>query len=560
MKLRSDSVKKGLEKAPHRSLFYAMGYTPEDLEKPLIGVVNSGNEMIPGHVHLDIVSRYVKDGILQAGGTPMEFRVIGICDGIAMGHKGMKYSLASRELIADSIEAMVEAYQLDGIILITNCDKIVPGMLMAAARLNLPSLILSGGPMLAGRWRGMDVDLISVFEGIGKVKAGTMREEELYELEQYACPGCGSCSGMFTANTMNCLSEALGIALPFNGTLPFAYDGMRKRLSKEAGKRIVQLVKDNIKARDILTREAFENAIAVDMALGGSTNTVLHLLAIAKEAKVDLPLDVFQRISDRTPNICKLSPASSQHIQDLHEAGGIPAVLKELLKGNLIEPNALTVSGKTIGEIAKSAEIRDRNVIKPLEEPYAKDGGIVILYGNLAPEGAVVKKSAVSPKMLKHEGPARVFDSEESAIKDIYGGKIKRGDVVVIRYEGPKGGPGMREMLGPTSALAGMGLDEDVALITDGRFSGGSRGSAIGHISPEAAEGGPIALLRDGDIIEIDIPGRRLNVKVSDEELENRRKNWKPVKKEIEFSYLRRYAKLVTSASKGAVLRDIYEE
>lgn len=557
---RSDIVKKGIERAPHRSLFYAMGYTPDDLEKPLIGVVNSGNEMIPGHIHLDIIAHHVKTGILSAGGTPMEFRVIGICDGIAMGHKGMKYSLASRELIADSIEAMVEAYQLDGIVLITNCDKIVPGMLMAAARLNLPSIILSGGPMLAGKWRGKDVDLISVFEGIGQVKTGALREEELYELEQYACPGCGSCSGMFTANTMNCLSEALGIALPYNGTLPAAFDGIRKRLAKTAGKRIVQLVKEGIKARDILTKTAFENAIAVDMALGGSTNTVLHLLAIAREAKVDLPLETFQKISEKTPNICKLSPASSQHIQDLHEAGGIPAVLKELLKGNFIDPSAMTVLGKTIGEIAKEAEIRDRNVIRPLEDPYAKDGGLTILFGNLAPEGAVVKKSAVSPKMLRHQGPARVFNSEEEAIKEIYAGNIKKGDVVVIRYEGPKGGPGMREMLGPTSALAGMGLDEDVALITDGRFSGGSRGAAIGHISPEAAEGGPIALLKDGDIIEIDIPERKLNIKLSEEELEKRKREWKPVKREIEFSYLRRYASLVTSASHGAVLRDIYEE
>lgn len=557
---RSEQVKKGIEKAPHRALFYAMGYTSDELERPLIGVVNSGNEMIPGHIHLDIIAQSVKMGILEAGGTPMEFRVIGICDGIAMGHKGMKYSLPSRELIADSIEAMVEAYQLDGMILLTNCDKIVPGMIMAMARLNLPSLILSGGPMLAGRWRGKDVDLISVFEGIGQVKTGKLKEEELNELEQFACPGCGSCSGMFTANTMNCLSEALGLALPYNGTLPAAYDGMRKRLSKEAGERIVQLVKEGIKVRDILTKTAFENAIAVDMALGGSTNTVLHLLAIAKEAKVDLSLDVFQRISEKTPNICKLSPASSQHIQDLHEAGGIPAVMKELLRGNLIDPSALTVSGKTIGEIAMNAVIRDRNVIRPLEDPYAPDGGITILYGNLAPEGAVVKKSAVSPKMLKHSGPARVFNSEEEAIKEIYAGKIKKGDVVVIRYEGPKGGPGMREMLGPTSALSGMGLDEDVALITDGRFSGGSRGAAIGHISPEAAEGGPIALLRDKDIIEIDIPNRKLNVMLDEEELKNRKKEWKPLKREIEFSYLKRYSALVTSASYGAVLKDLYEE
>jgi len=558
--MRSDAVKKGIERAPHRSLFYAMGYTKDELEKPLIGVVNSGNEMIPGHIHLDIITQAVKYGILEAGGTPMEFRVIGICDGIAMGHKGMKYSLASRELIADSIEAMVEAYQLDGIILVTNCDKIVPGMLMAAARLNLPSVILSGGPMLAGRWQGKDVDLISIFEGIGQVKTGTLKEEDLLDLEQYACPGCGSCSGMFTANTMNCLSEALGLALPFNGTLPAAFDGLRKRLSKEAGKKIVELVKAGIKARDILTKEAFENAIAVDMALGGSTNTVLHLLAIAKEAKVDLPLDTFQKISEKTPNICKLSPASSQHIQDLHEAGGIPAVMKELLKGNLLHPNAITVSGKTIGEIAESAVIKDRNVIRFLENPYAPDGGLSILYGNLAPEGAVVKKSAVSPKMLKHQGPARVFNSEEEAIKEIYAGKINKGDVVIIRYEGPKGGPGMREMLSPTSALAGMGLDEDVALITDGRFSGGSRGAAIGHVSPEAAEGGPIALLKDGDIIEIDIPNRKINVKLSQEELEERKKEWKPIKREIEFNYLRRYAALVTSASHGAVLKDIYED
>ncbi len=557
---RSDQVKKGIERAPHRSLFYAMGYTLDELEKPIIGVVNSGNEMIPGHIHLDIIVQSVKMGILEAGGTPMEFRVIGICDGIAMGHKGMKYSLASRELIADSIEAMVEAYQLDGMVLITNCDKIVPGMLMASARLNLPSIILSGGPMIAGKWKGRDVDLISVFEGIGQVKAGKMKPEELYELEKYACPGCGSCSGMFTANTMNCLSEALGLALPYNGTLPAAYDGMRKRLSKDAGKRIVQLVKDGIKSRDILTRTAFENAIAVDMALGGSTNTVLHLLAIAREAKVELPLDTFQKISERTPNICKLSPASSQHIQDLHEAGGIPGVMKELLEGNLIDPSALTVSGKTIGEIAQDAVIRDRNVIRPLEDPYAPDGGIAILYGNLAPEGAVVKKSAVSPKMLRHVGPARVFNSEEEAIEEIYAGKIRRKDVVVIRYEGPKGGPGMREMLGPTSALSGMGLDEDVALITDGRFSGGSRGAAIGHISPEAAEGGPIALIRDGDIIEIDIPNRKLNVKLDENELENRKREWIPKKREIEFNYLRRYSALVTSASYGAVLRDLYED
>ncbi|HON58242.1 MAG TPA: dihydroxy-acid dehydratase [Smithella sp.] len=553
--MRSDLMKKGVERAPHRSLFKAMGYTDEEIARPLIGVVNSANEIIPGHIHLDLITQDVKAGIRMAGGTPVEFPVIGVCDGIAMGHEGMKFSLASRELIADSIEIMAMAHPFDALVFIPNCDKIIPGMLMAALRLNIPSIFISGGPMLAGKIQDRTIDLISVFEGVGAVKAKKISVAQLKELEDRACPGCGSCSGMYTANSMNCVTEALGLGLPGNGTIP-AVQAARRRLAKRAGMKIMELLKKNIRPRDICTLAAFKNAIAVDMALGCSTNTVLHIPAIAHEAGIQLDLDLFNTISEKTPNLCKLSPAGHHHIEDLDAAGGIQAVMKIISKIGVIDEKVITVSGKTVGGNLKDVRVLNPEVIRPLNNPYLKQGGIAILRGNLAPDGAVVKQSAVAPAMQKNEGRARVFDSEDDAIKAILGGKIKDGDIVVIRYEGPKGGPGMREMLSPTSAIVGMGLDKTVALLTDGRFSGGTQGAAIGHISPEAAEGGPIALVKEGDIISIDIPAKKLNLKVSDEELAKRRKALKPFQPRITSGYLARYAKMVTSASTGAVFKD----
>ncbi|MGE5844410.1 MAG: dihydroxy-acid dehydratase [Syntrophaceae bacterium] len=553
--MRSDLMKKGLERAPHRSLFKAMGYTDEEIARPLIGVVNSYNEIIPGHIHLRTITEQVKAGIRMAGGTPVEFPAIGVCDGIAMGHVGMKYSLASRELVADSVEIMAIAHPFDGLVFIPNCDKVVPGMLMASLRLNIPAIFISGGPMLAGKLRGKPVDLITVFEGVGAVKSGKMTARKLKELEDCACPGCGSCSGMYTANTMNCMTEALGMGLPGNGTV-LAVDSARMRLAKQAGMQIMELVKKKILPRNIATLAAFKNAIAVDNALGGSTNTVLHLPAIAHEAGIRLDLELFNQIGAKTPNLCKLSPAGAHHIEDLEAAGGVQAVMKEISKLGVIDEKALTVSGATVAKNLKEATVYDYSVIRPIKDPYSPDGGLAIIKGNLAPEGGVVKRSAVAQNMLKNEGRARVFDSEDDAIEAILGGRVKPGDVIVIRYEGPKGGPGMREMLAPTSALAGMGLAESVALLTDGRFSGGSRGAAIGHISPEAAEGGPIALVKEGDRIAIDIPKRRIALLVSAEELKKRRKAWKPPKPRIQSGYLSRYASLVTSGSTGAILKD----
>jgi len=552
--LISHQVTKGLERAPHRSLLYALGYTPEELKRPLVGIANSQNEIVPGHLHLDRIAEAVKAGVRMAGGTPIEFHTIAICDGIAMGHQGMKYPLASRELIADSVEAMAVAHQFDGLVLIPSCDKSVPGMLMAAARLNLPAVVVSGGPMLAGRYGGEDADLNTVFEAVGQFAVGKIGEAELTAIEQAACPGCGSCAGMFTANTMNCLSEALGIALPGNGTIP-AVHADRIRLAKRAGIRVMALIETNLRPRDILTREAFENAIRLDMAVGGSTNTVLHLPAIAHEAEVELPLTLFDEINASTPYLAKLSPAGPLHIQDLHEAGGVSAVLKELSKRDLLHLDRPTVTGRTLGQNIADAQILRPDVIHPIDDPIAPTGGIAILWGNLAPEGAVVKAAAVAPEMRAHEGPARVFAGEEEAVQVILGGKIHPGDVVVIRYEGPKGGPGMREMLIPTSAIAGMGLDDKVALLTDGRFSGASRGAAIGHISPEAMEGGPIGLVEEGDRIRVDIPGHQLALLVSEEELARRRARWQPIPPRVTRGYLARYAALVTSASMGAVLK-----
>ena len=553
--MRSDLMKKGLERAPHRSLFKSMGYTDEEIAQPLIGVVNSANEIVPGHIHLDIICEAVKSGIRMAGGTPVEFPVIGVCDGIAMGHTGMKYSLASRELIADSVEIMAIAHPFDALVFIPNCDKIIPGMLMAALRLNIPAIFISGGPMLAGSMEGKTVDLISVFEGVGKVKSRQITLNELRKIEDCACPGCGSCSGMYTANTMNCMTEALGMGLPGNGTI-LAVHAARVRLAKKAGIKIMELLKKNIKPRDIAKLDAFKNAIAVDMALGGSTNTVLHLPAIAHEAGIKLDLDLFNKLSEKTPNLCKLSPAGAHHIEDLDAAGGVQAVMKEISKLGVINEKVLTVSGETVGKNLKAARVLNNEVIRPIKNPYTKEGGIAILRGNLAPGGAVVKQSAVARGMLVNKGRARVFDSEEEGIKAILDGKIKAGEVIVIRYEGPKGGPGMREMLAPTSAISGMGLGESVTLLTDGRFSGGSRGAAIGHISPEAAEGGLIALVREGDLIAIDIPKRKLTLKVSSEELRRRKNAWKPRPPAIQSGYLSRYSSLVTSASTGAILKD----
>ena len=552
--MRSDLMKKGIEKAPHRSLFKAMGYTDLEIARPLIGIANSANEIIPGHIHLHEIVKAVKAGIYSAGGTPVEFGTIGVCDGIAMNHIGMKYSLPSRELIADSIEVMAMAHPFDALVLVPNCDKIIPGMLMAALRLNIPAIMVSGGPMLAGRFRGEDVDLITVFEAVGKVKSERMKVRELMDLEDSACPGCGSCAGMFTANSMNCLSEALGMALPGNGTI-LAVSAARKRLAKEAGVKIMELQKKGIRPRDIVTIDAFKNAIAADMALGGSTNTVLHLPAIAAEAGISFDLDLFDRISKKTPHLCNLRPGGPHHLQDMDEAGGVPAIMAELNRNGLITPEPLTVTGKKVGENLKGVRILDQDVIHPMSNPYHKEGGIAVLKGNLAPHGAVVKQSAVADEMLTNRGKARVFDSEEDAVAAILKGRIKAGDIVVIRYEGPKGGPGMREMLTPTSAIVGMGLDKEVALITDGRFSGGTRGAAIGHVSPEAAEGGPIALVKEGDIIEINIPKKKMNLEVSDSELKKRRKLWKAPAPKISGGYLSRYAKVVTSAATGAVFK-----
>ncbi|WP_422446371.1 dihydroxy-acid dehydratase [Thermoanaerobacterium sp. DL9XJH110] len=552
--MRSDSIKKGPMRAPTRALFYGMGFTDKELERPLIGIVNSQNEIVAGHVHLDRIAQAVKIGVAMAGGTPIEFPAIGICDGIAMGHTGMKYPLASRELIADSIEAMVMAHGFDGLVLIPNCDKIVPGMLMAAARLNIPAVVVSGGPMFAGRYEGRDIDFSTCIEKVGSLNAGEITEEELAAIEHEACPGCGSCSGLFTANSMNCLTEALGLGLPGNGTIP-AYYGARVALAKMAGMQVMEMVRRDIKPRDILTKEAFENAITVDMGMAGSSNTVLHLPAIAHEAGIELELELFDKISRRTPYLCKLSPSGHHHMQDLHEAGGIPALMKELARKNLLHLDLITVTGRTVGENIENASVKNPDVIRPIERPYRETGGLAILRGNLAPDGAVVKEAAVAPEMLFHEGPARVFNSEEEAVEAIFGRKINKGDVVIIRYEGPKGGPGMREMLSPTSAIAGMGLDRDVALITDGRFSGATRGASIGHVSPEAMEGGPIALVREGDIIRIDIKNKRLDVLISEEELSARRAAWRAPEPKVKTGYLARYARLVTSASTGAVLK-----
>lgn len=550
--MRSDIVKKGSTRAAHRSLFYAMGYTPEDLKKPLIGVVNSFNEIIPGHAHLRDIADAVKLGISAAGGTPIEVPAIGVCDGIAMGHDGMKFSLASRELIVDSIETQATAHAFDGLVLIPNCDKIVPGMMMAAARLNIPSVVVSGGAMLPGRYKGQNLGLSNTFEAAGLYESGKITADELDAIEQASCPGCGSCSGLFTANTMNCLTEALGMGLPGNGTVPAAYVGGRRMLAKRAGAAVMELIKKDIRPRDILTRQAFENAIMVDMAIGGSSNTVLHLPAIAHEAGIELPLSLFDEISAKTPYITKMSPGGAHFITDLNEAGGISAVMHELAKLGLIHQDAITVSG-TIGERIEGAKVLDHSIIKPADAPYRPTGGIAILGGNLAPNNGVVKESAVTEDMLVFEGPARVFDSEEDAVDAIIGKQIKDGDVVVIRYEGPKGGPGMREMLNPTALITGMGLK--VALLTDGRFSGATRGACIGHVSPEAMEGGPIALLEEGDIIAIDIPKRALSVKLSDEELAARKAKWTQPAPKITTGYLSRYAKLVTSANTGAVLK-----
>jgi dihydroxy-acid dehydratase len=547
---------KGLEKAPHRSLLFALGMTREEMRRPLIGVVNSANEIVPGHMHLDIIAQAVKDGIRMAGGTPMEFPTIGVCDGLAMNHEGMKMSLPSRELIADSIEISATAVPFDGLVFIPNCDKIVPGMLMAMLRLNIPSIIVSGGPMLPGKFEGRTVDLITVFEGVGKVRSGGMSEQDLERMEECACPGCGSCAGMFTANSMNCLSEALGLALPGNGTIP-APTSARIRLAKEAGMQVMSLVEKNIRPRDIVTEKSVANGVTVDMALGCSTNTVLHLPAIFREAELDLTLDIFDRISRSTPNLCRLSPAGPHHIADLHEAGGIPAVMNELAGSGRLALDVMTVTGRTLGENLEVLQprISRPEVVRTVADPYSVEGGIAILKGNLAMDGAVVKQSAVAPEMMRRTGTARVFEGEEEAVAAILGGRIVAGDVVVIRNEGPVGGPGMREMLTPTSAISGLGLGGEVALLTDGRFSGGTRGAAIGHISPEAAEGGVIGLVREGDRISIDIPARKLELLVDEAELELRRKDWKPYPKEITSSILRRYSRMASSAAKGAVTK-----
>ena len=551
--MRSDSVKVGNAQAPHRSLFNALGYTEEERRRPLIGVVCSYNEIVPGHMNLDKIAEAVKMGVAMAGGTPVMFPAIAVCDGIAMGHVGMKYSLVTRDLIADSTECMALAHGFDGLVCIPNCDKNVPGLLMAAARLNIPTIFVSGGPMLAGRIHGKKRSLSSIFEAVGSVEAGTMTQEELCVYEEKVCPTCGSCSGMYTANSMNCLTEAIGMGLRGNGTIPAVYSE-RIRLAKHAGMKIMELVEKNICPRDIMTEKAFMNALTVDMALGCSTNTMLHIPAIAKEAGVNLNLDIANELSAKTPNLCHLAPAGPTYMEDLNEAGGVYAVMNELTKKNLLNLDCMTVNGTTIGENIKNCRNLDPEVIRPVENPYSETGGIAVLKGNLAPDSGVVKRSAVVPEMMVHEGPARVFDCEEDAIAAIKGGKIVPGDVVVIRYEGPKGGPGMREMLNPTSAIAGMGLGSSVALITDGRFSGASRGASIGHVSPEAAVGGPIALVEEGDIIRVDIPANKLDVLVSDEVLAERRAKWQPREPKVTTGYLARYQKLVTSGNRGAVL------
>jgi dihydroxy-acid dehydratase len=547
---------RGATKAPHRSLLHALGLTREEMERPLVGVVNAANEVVPGHMHLDRVAEAVKAGVRLAGGTPMEFPAIGVCDGLAMNHEGMRFSLPSREIIADSVELMATAHPFDALVCIPNCDKVTPGMLMAMLRLNIPAILISGGPMPAGEYGGRRADLITVFEGVGRARRGDLSAEELEELALRACPGCGSCAGMFTANTMNCLAEAVGLALPGNGTAP-ASSAERIRLAKQAGMQVMRLLEQRISPRDIVSPAAVHNAVAVDMALGGSTNTVLHLPAVFTEAGLDLDLDIFDAISRVTPNLCRLSPAGEHHIQDLHAAGGILAVLAALAEGGLVKTEALTATGASVAENIRRAKARvlDSSVIRPLSDPYSAEGGLAVLRGNLAPDGAVVKQSAVAPEMMRRTGRARVFDAEEEAMQAILGGEIVKGDVVVIRYEGPRGGPGMREMLSPTSAVTGMGLGKDVALLTDGRFSGGTNGAAVGHISPEAADGGPIGLVRDGDEIRIDIPSRRLELLVEEEELERRRKTHKPREKEIASPVLRRYAKQVGSAAGGAMLR-----
>jgi dihydroxy-acid dehydratase len=555
--MRSDSIKQGIERAPHRALLRAVGVCTRDFSKPFIGIVNSFNEIVPGHMHLNKIAAAVKSGVLSAGGIPFEFNTIAICDGIAMNHPGMKYSLPSRELIADSVETMAEAHQFDALVFIPNCDKIIPGMMMAAVRLNIPSIFISGGPMLAGKLskggKIIPVDLTSVFGAVGGVVQGTLSEADLEEIEIAACPGCGSCSGMYTANTMNCLTEAVGMGLPGNGTIP-AVDSRRTHLATEAGKQIIALLEKDLRPRDIITKASISNAFAVDMALGGSTNSVLHFMAIAHEAGIDFPLSLINEISNKVPHLCKISPASEVHVEDVDQAGGIPAVMHEISK--LLNGTAKTVTLKPISATYKNAVVRNHDVIRPFSKPFSKTGGLAILFGNLAPGGAVVKAGAVAPGMMVHKGPARVFENEEDATKGIMARKIKKGDVVVIRYEGPKGGPGMREMLTPTSLLSGMGLDSSVALITDGRFSGGTKGAAIGHVVPEAADHGPIAVVQNGDIISIDIPARKLEIKVSDAEIKRRLKSLPPFKSSIKGGYLKRYIEKVGPASKGAVFED----
>lgn len=551
--MRSDSVKTGMQQAPHRSLFNALGMTKEELERPLVGIVSSHNEIVPGHMNLDKIVEAVRIGVAMAGGTPVVFPAIAVCDGIAMGHIGMKYSLVTRDLICDSTEAVAMAHGFDALVMVPNCDKNVPGLLMAAARLNIPTVFVSGGPMLAGRVKGEKKSLSSMFEAVGSYTAGTMSAEDVEEFENKVCPTCGSCSGMYTANSMNCLTEVLGMGLRGNGTIPAVYSE-RIKLAKHAGMKVMELYEKNIRPRDIMTNEAFMNALTVDMALGCSTNSMLHLPAIAHEAGIELNLDIANEISAKTPNLCHLAPAGPTYMEDLNEAGGVYAVMNELNKKNLLYTDCITATGKTVGENIAGCINRDHDVIRPIENPYSQTGGIAILKGNLAPDSGVVKRSAVASEMLKHQGPARVFDCEEDAIEAIKGGKIVEGDVVVIRYEGPKGGPGMREMLNPTSAIAGMGLGSSVALITDGRFSGASRGASIGHVSPEAAVGGPIALVEEGDIIKIDINANTLDIDVSDEELERRRANWKPRQPKVTTGYLARYASMVTSGNRGAIL------
>ncbi|MCI8995176.1 MAG: dihydroxy-acid dehydratase [Lachnospiraceae bacterium] len=551
--MRSDAVTKGVQQAPHRSLFNALGYTKEEQERPLVGIVSSYNEIVPGHMNLDKIVEAVKMGVAMAGGTPIVFPAIAVCDGIAMGHVGMKYSLVTRDLIADSTECMAMAHQFDALVMVPNCDKNVPGLLMAAARINIPTIFVSGGPMLAGHVHGQKRSLSSMFEAVGAHAAGTMSEEEVAEFEKNVCPTCGSCSGMYTANSMNCLTEALGMGLGGNGTIPAVYS-QRLQLAKHAGMQVMELWRKNIRPRDIMTKKAFLNALTVDMALGCSTNSMLHLPAIAHEADVELNVDIANEISARTPNLCHLAPAGPTYMEDLNEAGGVYAVMQELTKKNLLHTELMTVTGKTVGENIAGCVNRNPQVIRPVENPYSETGGIAVLKGNLAPDSGVVKRSAVVPEMMVHEGPARVFDCEEDAIQAIKGGKIVAGDVVVIRYEGPKGGPGMREMLNPTSAIAGMGLGSSVALITDGRFSGASRGASIGHVSPEAAVGGPIALVEEGDLIRINIPENKLELAVSEEELAARKAKWQPREPRVTTGYLSRYAKMVTSGNRGAIL------